>query len=994
MTTRKKLPLNLSYSSSNARPDCLNTTKPKTIQSFVGKLSPKGKQRVKRSKKNSSFHSRGASYTPEINDKSKGLASRKFKSIHRRFLTSISPENAGKSFVKKCFIPKYHTFDSTEINKGQKAKDVRYFKDFSKKIYNNLSPYLVIRTEIANKKYKNALSLLEKLDKNTTTPESLYWRGLCYFKTKDYLKALFDFELAINTGLPISAGLFITLYKCNNQLKKPLEAKNYIDLCLKYFPSNTEARLIRGKINEKNKNYEDALQDLEKVQNWKSFLLQSKCWKYLKNYTNAIKYLEKVNEQGKFQDKFSMEMGKLKYKFFSLEEALDNFNRVLKSDNCNQEALYYIAKTKILLGDIEEAELLLEKIAQICKSEDMLSRLICKLSYLKLCKNDFYGAFTTLKRVTWELKSENKKNHAKHAEAAYNVIQGNYKQSISLFKDLISQEASVEKLHSCLIYKAFSHFFLKDFISAVDDYEKAEKISDLDSASNYNYKLSLAMVDYTSKNYYATLGHLKPENFKNSSNSMWKILRVHCLLLVSNQNGFDATEALQEVKLIKNNKKDSEIYLLLALCNFFETNFEVSMIQVEKCIKNSDKNSFLAFTLKAFCHVALKNYADAYECFASAMAVNKELKTLYPFRGLCAFFAGNSVEAVKDLKKISNIKDENAPLLSIYLLVVCHCPDEALELAETFKYTPEIEIIKAHCYIIKQEYNKAISCLENIHDANTENDLFIIRNFMEGRPLTKGVGLIFSEKFDIWIEGLQKFYNKEYDTASDLFELIFTHISGQKELIFLDNPILEQERLEILYNLTLCCMFIRTKKGLQRMCEILNGIFDIYDTLNSADMFLLGVIAEKAVGNTLKAEKFLKKVAELNPMLYESFMNNKDIFLAPLCTDSDFSKKFPVITVPEFPNIKLRPAIRIPALQPPLDFNDCFDILLNMLRLEGVVVRPEVPWLPKVENNYVFTDILVDDVESHKSECNLHRIVERMCKSYQILRQNSSFSLE
>ncbi|OMJ86090.1 hypothetical protein SteCoe_12446 [Stentor coeruleus] len=994
MTTRKKLPLNTSYSSSNTRPDCLTNAKPKNIQSFVGKYSPKRKQEVKRSKNNSSFHSRGASYTPGINDKSKGIVSRKFKSIHRRFLTSTSPENAGKSFVKKCFIPKYHTFDNTEIAKGQKTKDGRYFKDFSKKIYNNSSPYLVIRAEMAKKKYKNALSLLEKLDKSTTTPESLYWRGVCYFKTKDYLKALLDFESAINTGLPISPGLFISLYKCSTQLKKPLEAKNYIDLCLKYFPSNIEARFIRGKINEKNKNYEDALQDLEKIQNWKSFLLQSKCWKNLKNYSNAIKYLEKVNEQGKFQDKFSIEMGKLKYKFFSLEEALVHFNQVLKTDNCNQEALYYIAKSKMLLGDIEEAELLLEKVAQICKSEDMLSRLICKLSYLKLCKNDFYGAFTTLKRITWEFKSENKKNHAKHTEAAYNVIQGNYEQSISLFKDLISKETSIEKLHICLIYKAFSHFFLKDFTSAVDDYEKAQKLSNLDSASNYNYKLSLAMVDYTSKNYYATLGHLNPDNFKSSSNYMWRLLRIHCLLIVSNQNGFDVTEAFQEIKLIKNNKKDSEIYMLLAMCNFFEANFEVSMIQVEKCIKNSDKNSFLAFTLKGFCHVALKNYEDAYECFASAMSINKDLKTLYPFRGLCAFFAGNSVEAVKDLKKISNIKDANAPLLSVYLLVVCNCPDDALELAESFKSTPEIEIIKAHCFIIKQEYDKAISCLENIHDANTENDLFIIKNLMEGRLLTKGVGLIFSEKFDIWIEGLQKFYNEEYDTANDLFELIFTHISGQKELIFLDNPILEQERLEILYNLTLCSMFIRTKKGLQRTCEILNGIFDIYDTLNSPDMFLLGVIAEKTVGNTQRAEKHLRKVAELSPTLYRSFINNEDIFLTPLCTGSDFSKKFPLISIPDFSNIKLRPAIRIPALQPPLDFNDCFDILLNMLRLEGVVVRPEVPWLPKVDNNYVFTDILVDDVESHKSECNLHRSVERMYKSYQILRQNSSFSLE
>lgn len=126
------------------------------------------------------------------------------------------------------------------------------------------------------------------------------------------------------------------------------------------------------------------------------------------------------------------------------------------------------------------------------------------------------------------------------------------------------------------------------------------------------------------------------------------------------------------------------------------------------------------------------------------------------------------------------------------------------------------------------------------------------------------------------------------------------------------------------------------------------------------------------LGNKESAEIHLQKVAKASPEVYSSFIKSEDIQILPLNTGNQFSNYFPICELSEYPNVKIRPAFRLPRLQPPLEILDTYDLLLYLIENEGISARPEVPWLSKVKDNYKFTENLLEDIEECKSEKKIH----------------------
>lgn len=132
-----------------------------------------------------------------------------------------------------------------------------------------------------------------------------------------------------------------------------------------------------------------------------------------------------------------------------------------------------------------------------------------------------------------------------------------------------------------------------------------------------------------------------------------------------------------------------------------------------------------------------------------------------------------------------------------------------------------------------------------------------------------------------------------------------------------------------------------------------------------AQISILCVIINKKIGNENDVNEMLEKVKELAPELYLRFIDGEKIELLPLKIGRKVHRILDLICVPGYENIWVKPAFRLPRLQPPLEVSETYDILLNLLDIEKPALRPEVPWIGRAREKGIimFTDKIVDDVE-------------------------------
>lgn len=975
-----------STSSTNTKFDSLKVQKPCPLTKDFIQTSPTPKRRHRKNSSNISMKLRDSAKTPDFSKIYRFESYLVSDTLKQKFLMNTNIKKPKRTRQKNLSVI-YRTYDSTDGRESAEGCERKKANtSFGDQVKKEKSSYEAVKEEMHKKNYAGALDLLEKAAKYTKNKETIYLKGVCNMYLGNYKKAIDDFEFLASSSKTITENLYMNIYNCHISLKDHESALKTLNSCIKHFPSHTQAYFMRGKLLLKLRHFDLALKDFKSFNYPQSSLYISLCWKGKKHYSAAKKYLEKYKTHAKTLDRYYLELGKLEYRFHSYRASLQALNLCKAYDI---ENAYYLSKCKNSLEEFIDAELLLEKVAQNKENEDLADKAIIRLSCIKLRNGDFYGAYNYIKRLRGEIVSPKKLIHYKHIEAMYSIVQNNFVDAVNILTELLGIKG-LEFQQRCFLYRGFAYFCLKKFSIAACDYQKAEEFGEIDKASVYNFMVSLAMSEYCSTNFDTALELLPHDKFENYTNPMWQIIRVHCLLYKSSDKDYDISDASQELKSIKKPKKDKEFFFLASLCNYFERKFEVSFEQVNRSIELAEKSSFLCLALRGFCHIALKNYQEAFDDFSASLNINKHLKSLFPYRGLCAFFSGDEKTAIKDFVKISKLKDPNAPLLSLYLLMVCQSPDDALELISKIPNSPEINLIKAHCFLLQAKYDDCLTCLEDIDCLDTSNDIVIIRSLKNGLCHTSGPGIIFNEKYALWIEALEKVYNKQYEYANDLFELIFSVISSSDDdLAFNDNYFIEEERCEILYNMALCNIMQKSKKGLIKAQKIMKEIFIYEENRQCAYFLLLSAIINISLEDSTSAQEKLQDIAHFDRELCASFINNDEIHILPLNTKTEFSGLFPLIELPEYPKILCRPSVRLPSLQPPLDFNDTLDVLLNLLKIEGLTVRPEIPWLSKVENKYVFTDTIIDDIESNKSESKISIDIKKRYKSYLIFRDKS-----
>lgn len=848
--------------------------------------------------------------------------------------------------------------------KSTQANDNINLNDSSKLNFGSKSLIITAKSEISRKKYDSALTILKGINDETNISEAAFLQAVCYMHMKDYEKALKFFK---SYNIQQTPSTLMSICKCYCALQDYEKALEYLNSCIKINSHYIQAYFLRGKILIELRRYDEAINDLVKQKHPSAFLLLAKCWKNKRHYDNAVKYLEKYKNTANYHEKYLFELGKVQYCFKKTVEALQVFEILAKNDRGNYEVGYYKSKCLMWGKVYEEAELLLERIAQGCENEELANRALFKIAQIKMERFDFFASFFAIRRVKGVIKSKKKRFYQKFIEAVYYVVQNNFSTAIDNLTALIHDNIYPQGLTKCLIFRAFSYFSLKDFDKTISDYQHAESISPLDPASLFNYKISTAIINILNKDFLSAYKTLSSEFFHSFSNPMWPMLKIHTKIFMMSNNVTDILDLKNDIRSLKL-EKNSEFYLLAAFFLYLKNDIELAFKKINKALKMSDKSSFLSFTIRAFCFINFKMFSEAAEDLTSALCLNEDLKTLRAYRSLCYYYCDNDKDAMDDIFCIFDIGDYNAMLLSVYMLVVCQKYEKALEIVECVEKTDEILLLKAHCYLLLENYDESISTLCQ-RDNNIDRDIFIIQSLKSRTFLNQGPGILINHIFSHWYEAISNFLNLNYDTAINIFEIVLENINDtQDDLIFADNMIFESLRLEILYNLALCYILSSTQSHLIKASELIEVILELSQSNQHPSIYILLAIAEKKLKNTHKLQKALEKLIELSSEMYTNFISHREIRLNPVFYENKFMENIEYFCIPGYENLYIRPIVRLPILPPPLEISDSYEALINLLRIEGPIVRPEVPWLAKVNDKYMFTDEMIDDISSFKSE--------------------------
>lgn len=706
-----------------------------------------------------------------------------------------------------------------------------------------------IKQEIKSKNYKQALSTIETFIKDSDNIKLRYLRGICYLKTNQLQKSLQDFLSVKRSSQFNSPKILINLFKCYKRLKNYKKAFKTIEICIEKFPDYSEAYYCQGKLFMVKGNFLAAVECFNKSNNPKKHLFIGRCWKGLNNYDKAVEFLEKFKTCTENVLLYNFEAGKLEYKFKRHQKAVSFLKQALKVEGSNLEAVYYLSKCKMALGDNEEAELLLEKVAQKTKDEKLATRAIFKISKLKVEQNDFYGAYSTLARKKTEIIALNQKQafntiqthlkrtdffmkkpsdyifnsnditmvsrskylHEKFAESMFAIVQQRFSEALGHFTSLLSENPPKDLLYKCYIYRAFGYFSLYRLEESDLDYTYAGEIKKLDRSSEFNYKISQSLIEYANKNYSSALEILNSKNFAYYHNPIWHIIRTSCLI-INNSPNKDYYNAQTELDNIESIDTDGEVIFFQAIIKYLEGNYASSAEKIEKYFKVTDKANILSYVIRAFSYIPLLKYSQAYKDLTAIIDMDPDFNNIYPYRSICAYFIGFNDKAYKDIEKVSELPDPEATLLSVYLYITTENIDKALELLDKIQDNDEKFLIQAHCMLIKENYTEAVEILKKTLQENTENDIDIIEKLLKGQTNIQNSGIIFSEKYTSWIITIEKIYSNELETAILNFENALGNIyTNTQNSLFLHNLIIQEENCGVLYNIAICCILQQTK---------------------------------------------------------------------------------------------------------------------------------------------------------------------------------------
>ena len=172
---------------------------------------------------------------------------------------------------------------------------------------------------------------------------------------------------------------------------------------------------------------------------------------------------------------------------------------------------------------------------------------------------------------------------------------------------------------------------------------------------------------------------------------------------------------------------------------------------------------------------------------------------------------------------------------------------------------------------------------------------------------------------------------------------------------------------------------------------ILKELGEVVNVEHRGQLYLIGAIIELNCGNKENAENMLQESANCSPEVCKLFVDGEDVEILPLHTGNEFASRFSKIVFPSFPKVKVRPAVTLPKIQPPLQLEDILTVVKKFFTFKTIAPRPEAPWLNRNKGTIQFTDLVLDFEVEESRKTIKKPVATRQSKSQYIRKNTESF---
>lgn len=493
--------------------------------------------------------------------------------------------NERKASREKNFILKLY-------KQGYYQEVINSFENFEKiySKYMDESLFLAKAESMYNlKDYDGAIEAYKKCDEISEKYSRYcnYSIGFSYMELKQYIKALGFFKDLADSKGTYSVKSMLNTARIYNKLMQIKEAAKYYEIYIENEKPTVQVVMEYADTLFSQEREDEAIDILNEIskKNKESVPIKEKLAYYNRKIGNNSKALELYRELQKIsdQEKYKFYAGTIFFNDSKYEEAINNFEALIKSKQFGEQAYFYIAQSHYLLLDFQKA---IDSFKNLMESENKQMRnkslYFMAASYYQLKEYD----------KALEIIDQNKDKDIELLEIKRDILisTGKFKEAIEVIRDLISYENNLAYNY----YLAGQCYYnLQNFDRALANLELAEKKSE-DEKIKYSAifeKAGIYMIKGDRKK------SLEEYNKIPVNSSLFKEATFKIVDLYRTEKNYDKIFELLE-ELQKTDAENSYIFYTKAELYFEQGKKESALKELDK-IKKQDTHYWKSILLKS-----------------------------------------------------------------------------------------------------------------------------------------------------------------------------------------------------------------------------------------------------------------------------------------------------------------------------------------------------------------------------------------------------------
>ena len=818
--------------------------------------------------------------------------------------------------------------------------------------------------------FKSAISYLNKVIKEEpNNPDALYSRGKCYISLTSYKEAIPDLLGLIQDHPSYEKNAYIALAMSFVAVNEYTTAVRQLTKALVRFPRFKDAYLARGQLLTHQKIWDKALSDFYKVINLcpdegNAYIGLADALVGMGDYQNCLKVLASAGKCKNVSHQAFLRRGKIFYEINNFKLALKELNKAIQAAPLEAEAYYYKALVQMNLENLAEAALCLEQVVKYDSSKKFSGAAIYDLGAIKIKLKDYYGAMHTFQRATdTNVEIKQQKILVTYVEAILTLMKRKFKEGSALLSKIIKNNHPLiqEYIGNCYAFRGYAYAAQELHEKANKDLAKACKMQKLDSASEYNYLISQAIIASEKKPEAANALLLKAHELypKNPEPLIYESC-IYFSMKLTEKSRVLLNQAL-ELK-----PSDSDLHFFRAIITYQDHKYAESVQDLETAVEKADDNNAYHYLCRGLCYAKLGHYNEAINDFSAVLQINENLFQAYLYRGRCAFLQEDTNLAYADFQKLLHSRPED-PEVHVHagdLLLLTQCTEDAIKAYEnsiTKGKSRKAYVQKAKSYLILGDLQQAI------RETNEALSLEFDRKLAQDLSVLKAIEICVDQRFPEALAIFQGFSGdgciiKQLEIRKYI-AVCFFYMQEYQLCISIYHSLLESqdgEMAEILYNLSIANLM---GDYFEAALTQLNELAYMIEDMDRGKVLLISGIIHLGLDNTSEGKEYLSVAYKYDPISVSVYLKqNSHISLLPLNSAGPLSSEFPLVraSVGSASAISLRPSFGLPAVEMPEIEFEVDDEVVGRFQIKNLKCKPEAPWLNRVQGMIQFTDEIQD----------------------------------